>query len=76
MREKLHDVIHFETAEILLEDSWPVDVAIFLKLNPGLTVHHVEQNNPTQRAPGGGKVDDVWVQGGWDPFAMPTGLYV
>ena len=28
MREKLHDIIHFETGEILEEERWPVDVAI------------------------------------------------
>jgi len=74
MREKLHDVICCETAEILLEDSWPVDVAIFLKLNPGLTVHHVEQNDQIQRAPDGGNTDDVWVKGAWDSNIV--GLYV
>ena len=63
MREKLHDIIHFKTGEILGEDSWPVDVAIFLKRNPTLTLHHVEQNDPTQRAPYAGKVDDVYVDG-------------
>jgi hypothetical protein len=74
MRDKLHDVIHFQTGEILLEERWPVDVAIFLKLNPHLSINHVEQNDPTPRAPSGGQVDDVWVNGGWDPNTV--GLYV
>ena len=74
MREKLHDVIHYVTGEILLEECWPVDVAIFLKRNPDLSLHHVDQNEPTQRMPDGGKVDDVWVNGGWDPNTV--GLYV
>ena len=74
MRDKLHDVIHFQTGEILLEERWPVDVAIFLKRNPNLSINHVEQNEPTQRMPDGGKVDDVWVNGGWDPNTV--GLYV
>jgi hypothetical protein len=72
MRDKLHDVIHFGTGEVLLEDSWPVDVAIFLKRNSTLTISEVVQHDPTQRSPHGGRIDDVWVQGGWDPFAMPT----
>jgi hypothetical protein len=62
MRDKLHDVIHFETGEVLLEDSWPVDVAIFLKRNPTLTVSHVKQHDQTQRS-AGLLVDDVYVDG-------------
>jgi len=74
MREKLHDVIHYVTGEILLEECWPVDVAIFLKRNPDLSLHHVDQNEPTQRMPDGGKVVVVWDIGGWDPNTV--GLYV
>ena len=65
MREKLHDVIHNDTGEILLEERWPVDVAIFLKRNPGLTVSRVQQHEARGRATGwpSGHVDDVWVDG-------------
>ena len=66
MRDKLHDVIHFQTGEILLEERWPVDVAIFLKRNPALALHHVEQNDPTPATPHGAQVDDVWVDGSLD----------
>jgi hypothetical protein len=62
MREKLHDVIHNDTGEILLEERWPVDVAIFLKRNPGLTVNRVRQHEPCENWPSG-HVDDVWVDG-------------
>ena len=62
MRDKLHDVIHNDTGEILLEDGWPVDVTIFLKRNPGLTVSRVQQHEPCRSWPSG-HVDDVWVDG-------------
>jgi hypothetical protein len=66
MREKLHDVIHFETGEILREEMLPADVAIFLRLSSELIFHHIEQNNPTQRTPDGGCVDDVYVTSIYD----------
>ena len=59
MREKLHDIVHFETGEILREEMLPADVAIFLRLNPDLTLHHVEQNNSTRALDGWN--DDVYV---------------
>ena len=75
MREKLHDIIHFETGEILEEERWPVDVAIFLKRNPDFTLHHVEQDDGPWH-PDDTPVDIAWVAGGWDPSARPVGLYV
>ncbi len=75
MREKLHDIIHFETGEILMEERWPVDVAIFLKRNPDFTLHKVEQDDGPW-SPDDIPVDIAWVAGGWDPSARPVGLYV
>ena len=75
MRDKLHDVIHFETGEVLLEDSWPVDVAIYLKQNPDLTLNHVEQDEGPWR-PDDIRVDTVYVDGSWDPFARNVARYV
>ena len=65
MREKLHDVIHNDTGEVLLEERWPVDVAIFLKRNPGLTVNRVRQHEPGdwEASHDLERVDDVWVDG-------------
>jgi hypothetical protein len=78
MREKLHDIIHFETGEVLGEEMWPVDVAIYLKRNPNFTVHHVEQDDGPWH-PDDTPVDTAWVAGdlsSWDPSARPVGLYV
>ncbi|HIC23133.1 MAG TPA: hypothetical protein EYO84_06895 [Planctomycetes bacterium] len=60
MREKLHDIIHFVTGEVLHEEMFPVDVAIYLKRNAQLEFLYVEENFPRK---GFDRCDTVWVDG-------------